>query len=226
MLQQTQVSRVIPKYQEFLSKFPSAQKLAQAPLGDVLKIWNGLGYNRRAKYLHAAAKKLVSDFGSKFPQKVEELTTLPGVGKNTAGAIMVYAFNQQVVFIETNVRSVFIYHFFHGRTDVSDRELVPLIEKTLDQKNPREFYWALMDYGSYLKTQRNNISNSKHYAKQSKFEGSLRQVRGKVLKQLSDKPYTLNELKQVISDERLSRVLNDLVREQLISKNRQLYSLG
>lgn len=214
MLQQTQVSRVIPKYQAFVERFPSVDALANSELGDVLRAWQGLGYNRRAKFLWQAAQA-VHDIGA-FPDIAAELVKLPGVGVNTAGAILAYAFNQPVVFVETNVRTVYIHHFFADRTDVHDKEIRALVGQTLDREQPREFYWAAMDYGSHLKATVGNLNKaSSHYAKQSKFHGSRRQVRGRVLRAL-ETPASLTELRRSISDERLESVLHDLVHEQLV----------
>jgi A/G-specific adenine glycosylase len=146
MLQQTQVARVIPKYQSFLEQFPDVQSLAMADLSDVLRVWQGLGYNRRAKFLWQAAGAI--DVLGNFPTTYEELVKLPGIGSNTAGAILAYACNQPVVFVETNVRTVYIHHFFADRIDIHDREILSLVGQTLDREHPREFYWAVMDYGS------------------------------------------------------------------------------
>lgn len=222
MLQQTQAARVIPKYHDFLDAFPSVGSLATAPLADVLKVWSGLGYNRRAKFLWQAAQQ-IKDV---FPDTVEELVRLPGVGLNTAGAILSYGFNKPVVFIETNIRTVYIYHFFSDRTDVHDRELLPIIEATLDTEHPREWYWALMDYGVHIKaTIGNTARNSKHYSKQSTFAGSKRQIRGQVIKLLAEGPMVDSELKQIIADERLDDVLGDLLTEQLIHLDGRQYRL-
>lgn len=215
MLQQTQVARVIPKYHEFLSKFPDVKALADAELGDVLRAWQGLGYNRRAKFLWQAAQA-VNEQGI-FPRIIPELVKLPGIGPNTAGAIVAYAYNQSVLFIETNVRSVYIHHFFAGQDAVTDKQILELLEKTVDHENPREFYWALMDYGSHLKATVGNAARaSKHYAKQSTFKGSKRQVRGQVLRVLGAGAASLADLRAIIADERLQIVLNDLVTEGLI----------
>lgn len=220
MLQQTQVGRVLPKYEQFLRRFPDVASLAAAPLSDVLSAWSGLGYNRRAKFLHAAAQRVMSEYEGELPNTSAGLTDLPGVGKNTAGAVMAYAFNQPVVFIETNVRTVFFHHFFEDRTDVDDKELLPLVEQACDPDHPREWYWALMDYGTHLKqTRGNNISQSKHYARQSKFEGSRRQVRGKIVKMLVVGPLPLSELISLAKDERAESVVGDLVREGFVEKN-------
>jgi A/G-specific adenine glycosylase len=226
MLQQTQVNRVIAKYDEFLALFPTVAVLAAAPLGDVLRAWSGLGYNRRAKFLHQAAQQIQSEYGGVFPQTAPALVALPGIGVNTAGAILAYAFNQPVVFIETNIRTVFIHHFFDDRDGVADAEIFALVSETLDHEQPREWYWALMDYGAFLKqTVGNRNRQSKSYAKQSTFHGSRRQIRGQVLRLLGQRPHTATELAEQIADERLPGVLTDLVAEQLIRLQGRSYTL-
>jgi A/G-specific adenine glycosylase len=216
MLQQTQVHRVVPKFLEFISLFPDFPALAKAPLSEVLIAWQGLGYNRRAKYLHELAKAVVALGG--LPDKQEELVKLPGIGKNTAGAILAYAFDQPVVYIETNIRTVYLHHFFADRFDVDDKELLPIIERTLERDEPRAWYSALMDYGTFLKKQglgRNNAS--KHYKKQSKFEGSVRQMRGAILRALASGPLGRLELKNMVgADERFDAALRQLRQECLI----------
>lgn len=226
MLQQTQVVRVLPKYQAFLQQFPSTEALANAELKDVLIAWSGLGYNRRAKFLWQAAQKVSRSFHGNFPSVVSELVELPGVGKNTAGAIMAYAFNQPVVFLETNIRTVYIHHFFHDQIDIPDAAISELVEQTLDHENPREFYWALMDYGSFLKQTVGNVSRfAKGYTKQSQFQGSRRQIRGQVLRLLAEEPKNLAQLTEIINDDRLAEVLSDLVSEGLIAQSAQIYHL-
>lgn len=226
MLQQTQVGRVIPKYVEFLQRFPTVGKLADAPLGEVLRLWQGLGYNRRAKFLHQAANMAVRDFGSEFPSDLHELVKLPGVGKNTAAAIYVYSFNKPAAFIETNIRTAFIHHFFKGETDIPDGAIATLVEQTLDRREPRVWYWALMDYGSFLKKSVGSLNMlSKHYVKQSPLEGSRRQIRGQVLRLLAERPYALDELRTAISDSRLAEVLQALQREGLIAQRGDRYQL-
>lgn len=226
MLQQTQVERVVPKFLEFISLFPDFPALAKAPLSEVLIAWQGLGYNRRAKYLHELAKAVVARAG--LPDTLEELVKLPGIGKNTAGAILAYAFDQPVVYIETNIRTVYLHHYFAGRFDVDDKELLLIIERTLDRDEPRAWYSALMDYGTYLKKQglgRNNAS--KHYKKQSKFEGSVREMRGRILRALSAAPpLSLKQLKQEVdADERFSLAIQQLEKEQLVYKVKSKYCL-
>jgi len=226
MLQQTQVSRVIPKYREFLAKFPTVSTLAESPLAEVLRAWNGLGYNRRAKFLHQAARRIIDEYNGAFPQAASTLQTLPGIGPNTAGAIAAYAFNQPAVFVETNIRTVFIHHFFHDQTAISDKAIIELVEQTLDRDNPRQWYWALMDYGSYLKqTVGNPNHRSRQYAKQSKFEGSKRQIRGQVIRLLAQDTHTQAELQARIHDKRLKIVLNELLDENLILQHGARFSL-
>jgi A/G-specific adenine glycosylase len=226
MLQQTQVSRVILKYQQFLDVFPDQVSLAEAPLGDVLRIWIGLGYNRRAKFLHQAAQMIQRDFQGVFPSTLAELTKLPGVGANTAGAIMAYAFNEAVPFVETNIRTVFIHHFFPEQSAVDDKQILAMAAQVLDRQNPRLWYWALMDYGAHLKLTAGNASRaSKSYNRQSAFHGSRRQLRGQVIRLLTEQPLKLVDLQQMISDERLIVVLDALVQESLIQKRNDSFSL-
>lgn len=228
MLQQTQVARVTPKYLQFLELFPSVQSLADAPLAAVLTAWSGLGYNRRAKFLWQAAQTIVSDYNGQVPHDQASLTALPGIGVNTAGAIAAYTYNQPVAFVETNIRSVFIYHFFSGQDKVDDKQILELVTRTLppDAAEIRSWYWALMDYGVFLKaTVGNTARSSKHYVKQSGFHGSKRQIRGQIIRLLTQKAHTTAELKAVIDDERLLEVLEDLKAEQLISTQNGCYTL-
>lgn len=230
MLQQTQVQRVLPKYHAFLEHFPTVATLAQARLGDVLIAWSGLGYNRRAKYLWQAAQLVAADFDGTFPQSIDELVRLPGVGQNTAGAMVTYAFNQPAVFIETNVRTVLIYHFFKQRTDIHDAEIREILERIFALENDidyRQFYWALMDYGTYLKQTVGNLSRaSRAYAKQPPFHGSQRQLRGQVLKLLAHKPLSSAELLATLPDQRTPQVLADLTAEHMIIKAANIYELA
>lgn len=220
MLQQTQTSRVIEKYNNFLQKFPSLKDLATATQADVLKEWQGLGYNRRGLYLKKTAEIIVNQYNTIFPQTREELVLLPGIGTNTAGSILAFAFNIPVVFIETNIRRAFIHEFFEEQVDVDDKEILQLVEQTLDHENPREWYYALMDYGNYLaKNTVNPNRKSKHYAQQSKFEGSLRQTRGRILKLLLDKNYDIKLLDDEFEDnEHVANALEQLMKEGFIEK--------
>lgn len=221
MLQQTQVERVIPKFEQFLQRFPTVADLAQAPLADVLTAWSGLGYNRRAQFLHRAAKKVMTEFDGVIPSTIAGLMSLPGVGSNTAGALLAYSFNQPAPFIETNVRTVYFHHFFADQAVVSDKELRTLVEETVDQENPRQWYWALMDYGSFLKKQgAARLDKSAHYKKQPPLKGSLREVRGLILKILKDDELTDRQLRQRLpQDERFEPALDGLLKDGLISRS-------
>lgn len=184
MLQQTQVERVLPFYAEFTRRFPTARKLVEAPLSDVLKAWQGLGYNRRAKLLRDAAQELVrTPLSATRSNLVKRLEELPGIGPYTARAVAAFAFNQDVFPIETNIRTAIIHHFFPRKKKVSDTEIEKVLKRVLPKGRSREWYGALMDYGAHLK--RSGISHntrSKKYAKQSKFSGSLREARGAILR--------------------------------------------
>jgi A/G-specific adenine glycosylase len=212
MLQQTQTSRVSEKFPLFLSIFPDFESLSQATLPEVLIQWQGLGYNRRGKFLHEIAKKVVSEFDGVLPQDPIILETFPGIGKNTAGSVCAFAFNLPVPFIETNIRRVYIHEFFQDSLEVHDKELMLLIEQTMSLENPREWYYALMDYGAYLKTKIPNPNRkSKHYTIQSKFEGSNRQVRSTILAYLlSEKSATLEIITRLFPESE-TRVLQNLV---------------
>jgi A/G-specific adenine glycosylase len=218
MLQQTQVDRVIPKFNAFTARFPNEAALAEAPLGEVLTLWSGLGYNRRAKFLSDAAKMIVNEFGGEFPSDYDSLLRLPGVGPNTAGAILAYAFNQPVVYIETNVRTVYFHHFFEDGDRVPDAAVRVLVEETVDTEHPREFYWALMDYGTWLKKQgAGRIRQSAHYKKQSALKGSVREVRGQIVRVLAAGDQTRSELeKKVDYDERFDPALESLMSDGLV----------
>ncbi|MEK7631205.1 MAG: A/G-specific adenine glycosylase [Patescibacteria group bacterium] len=182
MLQQTQVDRVRTKYKEFLVAFPTVGALAKAPSSKVLRVWRGLGYNRRALNLQRAVQSIIRDHGGKVPREARALKALPGIGPYTARAVRVFAWNAHEVVIETNIRRIYIHYFFADKDEVSDKQLLPIIEKTIPRKNAREWYWALMDYGAgALKGIENPNRKSKHYTRQSKFEGSQRYARAKLL---------------------------------------------
>lgn len=213
MLQQTQVIRVIPKFESFVRLFPDWQTLAEAPLSEVLLAWSGLGYNRRAKYLHEAAKQFAH---CDFPQTPQELVKIKGIGINTAAAILTYTYNRSIPFVETNIRTVYIHHFF-TQAKVSDADILKVVMRTMDDKRPREWMWALMDYGTHLKANvTNNNTRSAQYKKQAKFEGSLRQLRGEILRRAQQKPLMV-ELVESLGDTRVELAISSLVRDELLS---------
>lgn len=224
MLQQTQVDRVVPFFKAWMKHYPTARGLARAPQSEILRLWKGLGYNSRALRAKKAAEILVTKYNGKFPKKYEDVLELPGIGPYTAGAIMSFAYNQPQVFIETNIRRVFIHHFFHDQKNIHDRDITPLIQQTLPKENLREWYFALMDYGSYLgKTIKNPNKKSRHYAKQSKFEGSDRQIRGKILEiLLKTKKISLEKLNQELRSlspdlERIEKIISALEKENFVT---------
>jgi len=204
------------------------QALAAAPLGDVLATWSGLGYNRRAKFLWQAAQAIVRDHAGEVPRSQTELTKLPGIGPNTAGAILAYAYNEPTVFIETNIRTVYLHHFFADHPNaVSDQELRQLVAATLPIEDPREWYWALMDYGTSLKsTAGSQLERAKAYKRQSAFKGSRREVRGQVVKALIEhRRLAQVELAALIPDDRLQEVCDALIGEGLIVRSAKGYQL-
>lgn len=224
MLQQTQVPRVKEKYEEFLKAFPSVRALAQASLSEVLKHWSGLGYNRRGKYLHEAAKEIVAKHKGRVPRDYAALRALPGVGDYTARAVRAFAFNTPEVLIETNVRAAIIHHFFpvslqkrySVKLGILDSEVISILERVGKGQDPREWNWALMDYGAHIKKLHGNPARrSAQYKKQSKFEGSLRQVRGAILKARAQEA-PLSGVRDKYAD-RFEKAYASLVRDGLVA---------
>jgi A/G-specific adenine glycosylase len=229
MLQQTRSERVIPYWTRWMEKWPRPRDLARAGLEEVLKEWNGLGYNRRARYLKKAAETIQNDFDGAVPGTPELLKTLRGIGDYTAGAIACFAYNYPALFIETNIRTVFIHFFFQNQTLVSDSDIFPVLEKTLDRKNPRSWYWALMDYGASLKKLTVNPGRkSSAYIRQSPFQGSFRQIRGRVLHALVSRgPLNAADLYRITGTEtqNLIAALNALKADQLVAEREGVYCI-
>lgn len=224
MLQQTQVERVMSKYHAFIKEFPDFRSLAHASIHSVLKLWQGLGYNRRALHLQRSAQIISQHYNNVLPQDPKMLDGLPGIGEATASSLVVFSYNLPFSFIETNIRRVYIHFFFPQKKEVRDTAILLLVERTMDKKNPREWYWALMDYGTMLgKTIDNPNRRSVHYQKQPKFKESNRELRGKILKYLIEKGPTIKEkltkdLKE--SHERIEKIVADLKKEGLIKIER------
>jgi A/G-specific adenine glycosylase len=230
MLQQTQPDRVIPYWERWLSLWPTPADLAAAPLEAALREWSGLGYNRRARFLKECARLITENHGGKVPATPEALLPLPGIGRYTAGAIACFAYNYPALFIETNIRAVVIHFFFQNREAVSDDELLPLLEASLDREDPRRWYYALMDYGAALKkTTVNPNRRSAHYAKQSPFEGSFRQLRGRLIKTLISRgpaPAADLQTHSGIDPGDFYRVLEVLERESLVAETEGVYRIA
>lgn len=229
MLQQTQVERVRTYYTAWLKQFPTAKTLASASLADVLKAWQGLGYNRRAKMLHEAAKLVVNEYKGKMPTDPEILVQLPGVGPYTARAVAAFSENQDVVFIETNLRTVVLHHFFPRKEKVSDAEILAVLNSVFPKGRAREWYAALMDYGAYLKRSGVKINTrSTTYIKQKTFTGSDRQARGAILRELTSTPATKPRLVGLLGDDRgaqLDMQLQKLLKEGMVQKVGTRYRL-
>lgn len=222
MLQQTRVDRVITKYPEFIAAFPDFSTLARAPLREVLRVWQGMGYNRRAKALKDGADRVIREFDGVLPHDEQVLETFPGIGRATAASITAFAFNTPTVFIETNLRRVFIHFFFPDREGINDREILPLISQTLDQAQPRLWYSALMDYGAMLKK---NIPNpnrkSTGYSRQPKFAGSNRQIRGNILRFLLESGEADEEqlvMHLGVPAERVRPLIRQMIREGFVQE--------
>lgn len=229
MLQQTQVERVRNKYIEFLEFFPDFQSLAIAGMNTVYPLWQGLGYNRRALALRNAAITIVDQYKGVLPDTQEELIKLPGIGPATAASITAFAYDKPVVFLETNIRTVLIHHFFPDIDLIHDKDLFAAAEKVLDRKNPRIWYSALMDYGTVLKRELGNLSRkSVHFKKQSPFQGSNRQLRGAILKLLGE---TGNVSKKDLPEmfdrphEQIIRAVDALVKEKMVGEKSGVYKL-
>lgn len=230
MLQQTQVDRVVPYYRAWLKKFPTVRKLADAPLSEVLVLWQGLGYNRRAKMLHSAAKAIVTEHRGRVPKTVEELEALPGIGSYTARAVVAFAHNQDVVFVETNLRTAVMHHFFANRQGITDPEIAAVLAKALPTGRSREWYSALMDYGTHLKrTGVRTNARVKGYAKQKPFAGSTREARGAILRALTGGAQTNAKLRTLLGTERIGQLtaqLTKLIAEGLVERDGRTYRLA
>lgn len=222
MLQQTQVHRVLPKYEAFMQCFPAFAQLAEASQSGVLSLWQGLGYNRRALALYRLAQEVIKMPEATLPKQSDKLTALPGIGPYTAAALQAFVWEMPSVVIETNIRSVYLHEFFPGKGKVSDDLLLPLIEQTLDRKHVREWYYALMDYGSFIKQQFGNPNiRSRHYVKQSKFNGSDRQCRGQIIKLvLQHKKISLQVLHNSVNfaSAKVDEILSQLITEGFLTR--------
>jgi len=189
MLQQTQVTRVVPYYERWLTSFPTPDALAVAPLEAVLEQWQGLGYNRRALALKRAAEIISAVYRGAVPRDYGALVALPGVGHATASAVLAFAWGDARPYLETNIRTVFLHEFMADADGVPDTALMPLVDAALDRDDPRSWYYALMDYGAYLKrTLPNPSQRSRHHTRQSRFEGSHRQLRARLVRAVMAAP--------------------------------------
>ena len=204
MLQQTQVTRVMRYWGRWMGLFPTVDALASADTATVLDAWQGLGYNRRALALKRACEQCSAENGGHLPHAVDELVKLPGIGPATAAGVVAFAYDKHAMYLETNVRSVFLHELFPNSERVPDREIVPFVADTCPNEGARAWYYALLDYGAHLKAQGVNPSRrSAHYMRQSSFEGSHRQKRSFLLKQVLASPEGLarGELARLLNEE-------------------------
>jgi len=244
MLQQTQVARVVDYFQKWMVQFPDIETLANASNEEVLVAWQGLGYNNRGLRLKKLAQVVLSEYSGVCPRDRKSLEALPGIGPYTAGAIRAFVWNEPEVFIETNIRRVFIYHFFEGQERVNDKDVQVMLTRVMEyfggvrtepppdpllkrggNPTPREWYWALMDYGATLPKilKSNPNKQSKHHSTQSRFEGSVRQVRSGILKWLlENKSMQVGDIANVLGivnpqDERIGKAVKGLERDGVVT---------
>lgn len=224
MLQQTQIRRVQSKYRSFLEAFPDFYALQRAPLARVLKVWSGLGYNRRALALKQAASAVVREYDGTLPDNEKALRELPGVGRYTAAALMVFVHERPAILIETNIRAAVLHTFFQGRHAVCDQEIAELLARTLPKRKLREWYYGLMDYGSVLKGRRLvRAAQSAHHRLQPPFKSSRRELRGKLIRILTARREAAEgDLAALVSRERnqVAAALADLAAEGLLEKRK------
>jgi len=221
MLQQTQTERVLPKYHQFLEAYPDFHALAEASASDILMLWKGLGYNRRALALLRIAREAVDRWGAVLPDDEKQLRSLYMVGPATAAAVLSFAYRKPALYLETNIRRVLLYCFFHDAEHVKDAELYAALDRVLDRTDPKNWYYALMDYGVFLKKMIENPNRrSAHYAKQPVFKNSDREIRGKLLSLFIEKGASaFEEIQRYLDfpEERLKKCLDALVKEGFLS---------
>jgi len=224
MLQQTQVSRVTHYYHQWIERWPTIDALATTSLPEVLQMWMGLGYNRRAVHLHTTACIIVTQFNSDVLRAMQQYKTLPGIGRYTSQAVLIFSTNADLVTVDTNIRRILIREFDLHPT-VSDADLWTLAQHCLPPGRSREWHNALMDYGALHLTARK--TGIKPKTQQSRFEGSDRQIRAQILRCLLQKSLSLSELENTLhlTQDRLQPILEKMMREHLIVQKGTIYRL-
>lgn len=244
MLQQTQVARVLPKYKEFLKEFPTLQVLAKASDKKLLRVWQGLGYWRRALGLKNTAKAILKEYKGKFPKDPKVLETLPGIGPYTARALACFAFDHSEAFLDTNIRRVYLHFFFPKKKNISDKQILKIAQKAIPSisshnsrlrypiTTSRKWHYALFDYGATVLKDKKVNKQSRHYTKQSKFAGSFRSFRTKVIHFLLEQPQqtaTKTKIRQLLKTAKNpyapEKILASLEKDSLIKRKRNSYSL-
>lgn len=238
MLQQTGVHRVLPKWQAFVDEFPRPDDCARAPLGDVLRLWQGLGYPRRARNLHAAATSIVNEHAGVVPSTLDALLDLPGVGPYTARAVLAFAFEADAAVVDTNIARVLAR--FHGRT-LKARDAQLLADAWVPSGEAWLWNQALMDLGATVCRPRPacgecplssdcswrgegddpSVGSAGVSVAQPRFEGSDRQARGRLMKALSELPVSLVAVPMVMDRpvDVAHRLVDDLLRDGLIVRD-------
>ena len=251
MLQQTQVVRVEPAYRAFLNRFPTVAALAAAPLADVLRLWRGLGYNRRAVHLHRAAQGIMTRHGGRIPDDLDALKSLPGVGDYTARAVLAFAFDRPVAPVDTNVARV-LSRAVAGRS-LARRAVQELADELVPYGRPRDWSQALMDLGARACASRApRCENCPIRAScawrlapgspdpaartagsprpQGRFAGSDRFHRGRIVDALRAGPVDVADLAQAAGlardPDRTARLLDRLVADGLVQRRGDLLRLG
>jgi A/G-specific adenine glycosylase len=216
MLQQTQVSRVVPKFEEFLAVYPTVESLAKAKTKQLLKVWSGLGYNRRAIWLREAAQQIVER--KEFPQNVRDLQSLKGIGSYTSRSILIFAFNKDLAAVDTNIRRVLIASGFADE-NMSDTELQSVADRVLLKGRSRDWHNALMDFGSQVHT--SSSTGISPLSTQPCYEGSSRQIRGAIIRTLTESDeLSIQELQSLldceIDDTKLREIVHQLITDGLV----------
>ncbi len=218
MLQQTQVSRVIKYFEEWKGRWPTVEKLASASKQEVLKAWLGLGYNNRGLRLHQAAKIICKDFAGNVLEAMKHYESIPGVGRYTANAVLIFSSNLDLVTVDTNIRRILI-HEFSLCEDTPDKEIWQLAARCLPKQKSRVWHNALMDFGALELTAKNTGIRPK--TQQSSFEGSDRQIRAKVLRLLLECSLSFDDIHEGldiydVSHSRLQDIVSGLLKDGLV----------
>jgi len=234
MLQQTQVSRALPKYKEFLQAFPTPKALARASDKKLLYVWEGLGYWRRALFLKETATRIERTYKGRFPRDINVLEALPGIGPYTARALACFAFGNSEAFLDTNIRRIYLHFFFKNRKGISDQEILAIAKVAVWYRNPREWHYALFDYGAEVLKDKKINRKSLHYHRQSPFAGSFRSFRTNAIRFLLASPQNKvshkkleDMLKKTLTKTSYTpaQVLGSLVKDKLVKKSSTHYFL-
>lgn len=249
MLQQTQVPRVQPKYEAFITAFPTLQALANADRASVLRLWQGLGYNSRAVRLHALAKVIIAERSGRLPTSSEELLTLPGIGPYTAGALVIFSQRKPAASVDVNIERVLKRVYFTPSQLPTKKDIAALQLKLIQHAEPHHLHAALMDLGSAICTARSpkcgecplykrcrtrgvRPDEIRTVPKQSRFMDSTRWWRGQILKVLLQGPaaeqhiiYRIKQQPDADDEERCAKAIASMTREGIIRKNKKLLKI-